>query len=207
MRKLVLITTLTIFITFCLGILATSGQEGRGAEAEQPAVNMVRLLMRLMDLDNDDQLSGREYMKLFIDADQDMDRAVTQEQMTEFLKTKWQEIPDQVKEQGSGTQQPDANMGRLLIRLMDTNNDKQIAQSEYMKLFVDADLDKSRSVTRKEMMEFLSKRRQLEQEADGPDVGQEAPDFTLGTLDGKGTITLSDFRGKKPVVLVFGSYT
>ena len=33
-------------------------------------------------------------------------------------------------------------------------------------------------------------------------VGQPAPDFTLEDMDGK-NITLSDFRGKKTVVLVF----
>ena len=33
-------------------------------------------------------------------------------------------------------------------------------------------------------------------------VGQPAPDFTLEDSDGK-AITLSDFRGKKSVVLVF----
>ena len=33
-------------------------------------------------------------------------------------------------------------------------------------------------------------------------VGQPAPDFTLEDTDGK-NITLSDFRGKKTVVLVF----
>jgi cytochrome oxidase Cu insertion factor (SCO1/SenC/PrrC family) len=47
---------------------------------------------------------------------------------------------------------------------------------------------------------------------DGPDfaptdlnrikVGQPAPDFSLEDIDGK-VITLSDFRGKKTVVLVF----
>jgi peroxiredoxin len=37
--------------------------------------------------------------------------------------------------------------------------------------------------------------------------GDRAPDFTLKSPDGKQKITLSDFRGKKPVALVFGSYT
>lgn len=41
----------------------------------------------------------------------------------------------------------------------------------------------------------------------GPAVGDRAPDFTLSSPDGKETIRLSDFRGKKPVVLVFGSFT
>jgi hypothetical protein len=38
-------------------------------------------------------------------------------------------------------------------------------------------------------------------------VGDAAPDFTLSTLDKSGTARLSSFRGSKPVVLVFGSYT
>src|SRR5688572_15568448 len=38
-------------------------------------------------------------------------------------------------------------------------------------------------------------------------VGDEAPNFSLETYDKKSRVQLSDFRGKKPVVLVFGSYT
>jgi hypothetical protein len=38
-------------------------------------------------------------------------------------------------------------------------------------------------------------------------VGDEAPDFTLESYDKKSRVQLSDFRGKRPVVLVFGSYT
>ena len=40
-----------------------------------------------------------------------------------------------------------------------------------------------------------------------PRVGDKAPDFTLKSPDGKQTVTLSKLIGKKPVVLVFGSYT
>lgn len=42
---------------------------------------------------------------------------------------------------------------------------------------------------------------------EGPSLGQRAPDFTLPTQDGKRRIRLSQFRGQKPVVLVFGSFT
>ena len=38
-------------------------------------------------------------------------------------------------------------------------------------------------------------------------VGDMAPDFNLQTLDHSAHIQLSSFRGAKPVVLVFGSYT
>jgi peroxiredoxin len=40
-----------------------------------------------------------------------------------------------------------------------------------------------------------------------PKAGDLAPDFTLTDSSGTETVTLSDFRGKKPVALVFGSFT
>lgn len=38
-------------------------------------------------------------------------------------------------------------------------------------------------------------------------AGDSAPDFTLPLLDHSGSVTLSSFRGARPVVLIFGSYT
>jgi hypothetical protein len=46
-----------------------------------------------------------------------------------------------------------------------------------------------------------------ERHADRLKVGDAAPDFTLPDLSGKKTITLSSYRDKKPVVLIFGSFT
>ena len=37
--------------------------------------------------------------------------------------------------------------------------------------------------------------------------GQTAPDFLLTTLDHSSQVSLASFRGKQPVVLIFGSYT
>ena len=37
--------------------------------------------------------------------------------------------------------------------------------------------------------------------------GDSAPDFQLPTLDHKEMVRLSGFRGSRPVILVFGSYT
>lgn len=42
---------------------------------------------------------------------------------------------------------------------------------------------------------------------EGPQLGELAPDFTLPTPNGKKSITLSHSFGKKPVVLIFGSFT
>jgi Ca2+-binding EF-hand superfamily protein len=43
--------------------------------------------------------------------------------------------------------------------------------------------------------------------AEGPSLDTIAPDFTLKSPDGKEAITLSSHRGKRPVVLIFGSFT
>lgn len=40
-----------------------------------------------------------------------------------------------------------------------------------------------------------------------PKVGDQAPDFSLSALDGKQTVKLSQHKGEKPVVLIFGSFT
>jgi hypothetical protein len=41
----------------------------------------------------------------------------------------------------------------------------------------------------------------------GPQVGDYPPDFSLKRLDSDARVRLSSFRGKRPVALVFGSYT
>ena len=50
--------------------------------------------------------------------------------------------------------------------------------------------------------------RRIEREARAPKVGDPAPDFALPVLSSRDEfVRLSDFRGQKPVALIFGSYT
>jgi peroxiredoxin len=53
--------------------------------------------------------------------------------------------------------------------------------------------------------EHMKQQKNLDRQA--PKAGDLAPDFTLYDTSGKEAVTLSDFHGKKPVALVFGSYT
>ena len=59
------------------------------------------------------------------------------------------------------------------------------------------------------IIKFRSKlmKRQTRLNKLAPKAGDVAPDFTLYGISGTESITLSNFRGKKPVALVFGSYT
>ncbi len=52
------------------------------------------------------------------------------------------------------------------------------------------------------MMQFLAERETL-----APEVGADAPDFHLPRLGSAERVRLSSFRGRKPVALIFGSYT
>lgn len=55
---------------------------------------------------------------------------------------------------------------------------------------------------RASMMQFLAERETL-----APAVGSEAPDFRLPRLGGGEPVVLSSFRARRPVALIFGSYT
>jgi hypothetical protein len=59
------------------------------------------------------------------------------------------------------------------------------------------------------IFKFRSKlmKRQVGLNKLAPKVGHLAPDFTLSDISGSESVTLSDFREKKPVALVFGSFT
>jgi len=52
------------------------------------------------------------------------------------------------------------------------------------------------------MMQFLAERETL-----APEIGSDAPDFKLPRLGSPEQVQLSSFRGRKPVALIFGSYT
>ena len=46
-----------------------------------------------------------------------------------------------------------------------------------------------------------------QQQDDAPQVGDVAPVFTLKSLDGESETDIASFKGEKPIVLLFGSYT
>jgi hypothetical protein len=52
------------------------------------------------------------------------------------------------------------------------------------------------------MMQFLADREPL-----APAIGADAPDFDLPQLGTAERVRLSQFRGRRPVALIFGSYT
>jgi len=103
----------------------------------------------------------------------------------------------------AGIQPPAADVASVLTKLMDLDNDGLVSRTELRKFFTYADQDKNGYVAREEIVELVNK---LYQET-GPKMEQVAPDFSLRSIHGSATVKLSDFRDKKPVVLVFRDHT
>jgi len=56
---------------------------------------------------------------------------------------------------------------------------------------------------------YISEHKAWQEKFDAlaPKVGDVASDFKLCDVNGENCVSLSDFRGRKPVALIFGSYT
>lgn len=89
--------------------------------------------------------------------------------------------------------------------LDDTDLERLVFQPAVRKAQADQKVVGGRPKSRPAHLEQLAESGKLF--TDGPRVGEVAPDFTLRSPDGKTKVRLSSFRGDKPVVLVFGSFT
>ena len=94
----------------------------------------------------------------------------------------------------------------LLALSFDQDGDGRIEVSDFDSLFADLDLNDDGKIAEREFKGserlFTRPRSKL------PVVGQMAPDFDLPRSDDASkTVKLSSFRGKRPVALIFGSYT
>jgi Ca2+-binding EF-hand superfamily protein len=107
-----------------------------------------------------------------------------------------------------------------LFRLLDANNDGKLSKEELQnspKLLDKLDRNKDGVLDQEELKAAPAKKTRpgevntpaakSERVKDTLKVGDLAPDFTLPEPKGTRELTLSSYRGKKPVVLIFGSYT
>lgn len=102
---------------------------------------------------------------------------------------------------------------RFLAAQYDADHDGRITAPEYTRShegFRRLDADHDGAVTR---LDFDARYDGVPRQEEaftwgegGPEVGQPAPEFTLPTTSGT-SLSLASFRGQKPVVLVFGSFT
>jgi hypothetical protein len=121
-----------------------------------------------------------------------------------------------------------ANIAEQLFRRADKNSNGLITASEWQALFQQAAKGKD-TLTPEDLRNLLfpppAKDRppmkmpspltllaglfsgEIGSASEGPRIGQRAPAFRLKTHDGAREYDLDQLRGKKPVVLIFGSFT
>ena len=117
----------------------------------------------------------------------------------------------------------------VLFRLLDANNDGKLSKEELdnaARVLQKLDTNKDGTIDQAELKAYSEKGEQKrapkkagrpgevitpaakgERQKEALNVGDPAPDFTLPELKGTKELTLSSFRGVKPVVLIFASYT
>jgi hypothetical protein len=113
----------------------------------------------------------------------------------------------------------------MMLQRFDKNNDGKLSKEEcppqLARQFDQLDADKNGMLDKDELAkarpgnqrpagkpgEIITPAAKGERIADKLEAGMPAPDFTLPELHGTREITLSSFKGKKPVVLIFASYT
>ena len=117
-----------------------------------------------------------------------------------------------------GRGMPDPKMMIERIKAMDRDGNGKIERSEVservLRMFMRLDANGDGVANEKEIIAFQERMRSRanlndkeSRRDDAPAVGALAPQFTLKRMESDDTVDLASFKGKKPVVLVFGSYT
>ena len=149
-----------------------------------------RMLIRLLGASSD--VNKAQLDAWFADLDKNQDKKLVEKELTCVSDT-WR---------------------KLALRRLDGDKDGALGKAEIGKAYAAADKDGDGTLSTKELAGSGRSSGRGGRGGGGgrtrgpaPTAGKVAPDFTLKTLDGKAKHTLSSFKGKKPVALIFGSYT
>jgi len=94
-----------------------------------------------------------------------------------------------------------------LFKEIDTDNDDGISEEEFENRMAAVQKVMSGETAAKKLTEPPTEQPTARQRPPSLKVGDAAPAFKLKSLDGESETDMASFNGKKPVVLIFGSYT
>lgn len=101
-----------------------------------------------------------------------------------------------------------ARLRRRVMRLLDGDDDGEVSMKELGAVYDELDTNQDGKLAASELTSGRRGGRPgLRPVDEAPRAGSVAPDFTLPYKTGDRTETLSTYKGRKPVALIFGSYT
>ncbi len=168
------------------------GGRSRGGRTGGSTVStdIALVLAKNSDTNEDGKVTSEEWRKTLATLDNDQDSVVSPEELSGIMCAAL----------GGRTLSLRA-VGRR-ARHLDTNKDGKLQVAELSSTFAKLDKNDDKVISKVELGTVRTVR------SGPPRVGDMAPDFALPLVkDRKTLVTLSSFRGKKPVALIFGSYT
>jgi hypothetical protein len=173
--------------------------------------------LKARDKDRDGRVTRDEFAgppDLFAALDRDGDGAITADDLD------WSDDSKYARQLGTAQQ---------LLRRADADGNKKLSREEWAKVFdelargkKDLEAEDLRrllfppspgrppgggGMPSRDVLLFGLLTGEIGSGAEGPKLDAAAPDFRLRSPDGKTTISLGEFKGKKAVALVFGSFT
>ncbi|MFQ5506075.1 MAG: EF-hand domain-containing protein [Planctomycetota bacterium] len=162
-----------------------------------PARMLGRVGARGTDTDRNGKISKKEWQAFAKGFDGNGDLVIDAEELGKKLSF------GRARRSPRGGGQLGGGMSRfadMMLERLDADQDGEVQVKEIAGLFLEIDADENGSIDSKELGTAILPKL--------PVKGDPAPDFTLAMSDDPDkTVTLSSFAGKKPVALIFGSYT
>jgi Ca2+-binding EF-hand superfamily protein len=189
------------------GVLTADDYAGSGAMMASIMVGMRAQAAVFVYFQADDEvatLNREELSWSFSEYDDDHDGKVTEEEFDALAEVKEVEIPS---EYGLGrTMTGDFQPWTALVEGIDGDEDLVLSSTEIESFYDERD-DGDGVWTLQSRTRPSSVAEDRGEPVSGAKVGTVAPDFTLTSPEGGEAVTLSSFKGKQPVALIFGSYT
>jgi Ca2+-binding EF-hand superfamily protein len=142
------------------------------------------------------------------EADRDRNREVTAQEWEAYLDKLDADKNGEMTQEEFGNMYSPVMAARMSIVALsfDQDMDGKVTRADYVMLFSDLDRNKDGVLAGDELQTKVGVGDRPSRPA--PAIGEVAPDFELPLADdAERTVRLSSFKNKKPVALIFGSYT
>jgi len=194
------------------GALTAADFAGRRRDRGQSRMMLGRLA-RSADSDEDGTITEQEWESFVAGLDADEKGIISADKLVELMPARRGRRGGGGRA-GRGGRRP-GNMAEMIVRMLDRNDNDQLEATDLQEVFLELDADQDKQLGGDELGRGQrgrgNRRGGRGDRPQAPEIGDPAPDFDLpfarSPEDLENTVRLSSYAGKKPVALIFGSYT